>query len=64
MVGNQRPGLTSRTGFGDNGDQPLEEIITIPIILEDPLAFDTATNDMVKRTRITLGHESLSQIGK
>ena len=48
MIGNQRPGVTSRSGFGDDGAQTLEEIISILIILEDPLTFNTTTYDMVQ----------------
>ncbi len=51
MIGNQRPGITSRKGIGDDGAQTLEEILTILVILEDPLTFDAATDDMLQRAR-------------
>jgi hypothetical protein len=51
MVRNQCPGKTGRMRLHDDGFQAFEELVTIMVVIEDIAATDSASDNMVQRTR-------------
>jgi hypothetical protein len=50
MVLNQRPSVTTGSGFFKNPSQPLNKSITILIVHENFASLDSTGNNVVKRT--------------
>jgi len=51
MVGEQGPSIARGVRFGQEAAQAMEEIVSIPILLEDPLPFNPPDDQMMQGRR-------------
>jgi hypothetical protein len=47
MVGHQRPGVDRSPGYGSNLSKPRNNLVSVPIVVNDPSLFDSPDDDMM-----------------